>query len=37
MDTMRRTGDGASDEAPGIEAPALIGQDERRMHVRACT
>ena len=35
MDTMRRTGDGASDEAPGIEAPALIGQDERRMHVRA--
>ncbi len=35
MDTMRRTGEGASDEAPGIEAPALIGQDERRMHVRA--
>lgn len=43
MDTQRSSfghedggshGDSATD-APGIEAPPMIGQDERRMHVRA--
>ena len=43
MDTQRSSfgqdDDGSYDEpvvdAPGIEAPPMIGQDERRMHVRA--
>ena len=38
MDSMRGTingSDGAAQEAPGIETPLIIGQDERRMHVRA--
>ncbi len=38
MDSLRRTIDSHADvsaETPGIEAPPLIGQDERRMHVRA--
>jgi hypothetical protein len=37
MDSLRRDydNDSLSADAPGIEAPPLIGQDERRMHVRA--
>ena len=37
MDSLRRGygDDNLSAEAPGIEAPPMIGQDERRMHVRA--
>lgn len=37
MDSLRRGygNDEMSAEAPGIEAPPMIGQDERRMHVRA--
>lgn len=37
MDSLRRGygNDDMSAEAPGIEAPPMIGQDERRMHVRA--
>lgn len=37
MDSLRRgyDSDGLSTDAPGIEAPPMIGQDERRMHVRA--
>ena len=37
MDSLRRGygDDNMSGEAPGIEPPPMIGQDERRMHVRA--
>lgn len=38
MDTQRSSfgADGSdSTDAPGIEAPPIVGQDERRMHVRA--
>ena len=37
MDILRRDngGDGDQADTPGIEAPPIIGQDERRMHVRA--
>ncbi|MFM6852786.1 MAG: hypothetical protein ACKOUM_01740, partial [Sphingopyxis sp.] len=38
MDSLHNNRDGGGDhsaDAPGIEAPAMIGQDERRMHVRA--
>lgn len=37
MDSLRRGygDDSVSADAPGIEAPPMIGQDERRMHVRA--
>jgi len=37
MDSLRGGygSDDVSAEAPGIEAPPMIGQDERRMHVRA--
>ena len=35
MDSLRNVTDSENGEAPGIEAPPIIGQDERRMHVRA--